>query len=378
MRLLQPKGLQMHLLLGEGGPLLDDYRRLAPVTLWPKTNPYVVGATTDKVLGKLGLWQPLRQRQLTQQQLDIRQQLGLDTIDAVLVNTVTSGRWFRQLALPESIPVITFAHELAMSVGIYTQPDDLRFLLQHTHHMLAVSQATADYYTNQHGFDPARITLFTLIDTPALQHNVEKARSEPTPLPSLGIPADAVVVGGCGLAEWRKGNDLFIILARLVVSRPTNKPVHFVWVGMKPNAYRDDLWLDVEKAGLADRVHFVEPTPEVLRYMTRFHIFALTSREDPYPLVVLEAGLSEVPVLCFDGAGGAPELIEADAGVVVPYLDIELMADSVAWLADDPVARQQKGKRLRQKVQERHPAAQSMEILLKLISEKVKERQVTN
>jgi glycosyltransferase involved in cell wall biosynthesis len=105
--------------------------------------------------------------------------------------------------------------------------------------------------------------------------------------------------------------------------------------------------------------------------MTRFHIFALTSREDPYPLVVLEAGLSGVPVVCFQGAGGAPELVEADGGVVVPYLDIELMADSIAWLADDPVARQQRGQRLCQKVLERHPAEQSVEILLKLMSELV-------
>lgn len=364
----------MHLLLGDGGPLLEEYRQLAPVTIWPTANTHVVGATADKVLGKLGLWQPMRQRQLEQQQRYIGQALALDTIDLVLVNTVTSSRWFRQLALPDSVPVILFAHELAMSVGIYTQPDDLRYLLEHSDHMLAVSQATANYYINKHGFDPHRITLFTLIDTPTLQHNVEKARREPTPLPSLGIPADAIVVGGCGLAEWRKGNDLFITLARLVTSRPVSKPVHFVWVGMKPNSYRDDLWLDVEKAGLTERVHFVEPTPEVLRYMTRFHIFALTSREDPYPLVVLEAGLSEVPVLCFDGAGGAPELVENDGGVVVPYLDIELMADSIAWLADDALTRQQRGKRLCQKVLERHSTEQGIDILLKLMSERVKEQ----
>ncbi len=369
MRLLREQGVQMHLLLGEGGPLLADYQALAPVTLWPAESAHVAGPVADKVLGKLGLWEKQHQKQQAIRQQAIRQQLNLDTVDLVLVNTVTSSRWFAQLDLPKPVPVVTFVHELAMSVRIYTRPDELRHLLQRTTHMLAVSKATASYYVDEQGFDPARITLFTLIDTPTLQQNVAKAKqgNGPARLSQLGIPSGAVVVGGCGNAEWRKGNDLFVSLARLVANRNLAVPVHFVWVGMPDGPYRDDLWLDVQKAGLTDRVHFVAPTPNVLEYTTQFTLFALTSREDPYPLVVLEAGLCGVPVVCFEGAGGSPELIETDAGVVVPYLALDAMAGAIEALANDPARTRQLGTRLREKILERHPAKQGVATLLELL-----------
>ncbi len=381
MRLLKEEGIQLHLLLGAGGPLLEDYQAIASVTIWPEHNTQqVVNPLVDKVLGKAGLWETMYRKQQEHRRNRLLQTLNLDKTDLILVNTVTGSRWFHALGLGDilpdhthKLPVITFAHELAMSVGIYTKPDELNYLLTHTDHLLAVSKATASYYVDRHQFDPKRITLFTLIDTPALQRNVEQARHQPTPLPALGIPADAIVVGGCGLAEWRKGNDLFVTLAKLVSRRPVRRPVHFVWVGMKPGGYRDDLWLDVQKAGLAERIHFVEPTPEVLRYMAGFHMLALTSREDPYPLVVLEAGLCGVPVLCFEQAGGSPELIEQDGGVVVPYLDIEAMADSIAWLADDDTTRTGLGRQLQRKVLQRHPASQSVAVLLHLIGDLVRD-----
>jgi glycosyltransferase involved in cell wall biosynthesis len=356
MRLLREQGVQMHLLLGEGGPLLDEYEALSPVTIWPAEPTYVMGPMADKVLGKLGLWEGQHQKQQAARQADIRQRLQLDSVDLVLVNTVTSSRWFVQLDLPMSTPVITFVHELAMSVNFYTRPHELHALLDRTTHMLAVSKATAAYYVQTHGFDPAKITLGQ------------------TPMQRLSLPANAVVVGGCGNAEWRKGNDLFVNLARLVVNLAPEVPIYFVWVGMPKGTYRDDLWLDVQKTNLTDRVRFLEPTPEVLAYLSEFTIFALTSREDPYPLVVLEAGLCSVPVVCFEGAGGSPELVEADAGIVVPYLHLDAMARAIVTLANDPVKTKQLGSRLREKILERHPAEQGIKVLVKLMSGLVIER----
>lgn len=368
MRLLKVEGIQMRLLLGDGGPLLEEYQAICPVTIWPTPDRYVVGAIADKVLGKLGLWQTFYDRQLKAHQSEIRAQLALDSVDLVLVNTAASSRWFAQLAIPETTPVVTFVHELDMSVRLYTRPDDLAYLLKRTTRLLSVSNATARYYEQQHGFDPARITLYTLIDTPSLERNVQQAHQQPDPYTALGLPADALIVGGCGNAEWRKGNDLFITLARQVIGRESNTttPVHFVWVGVPPGPLRDDLLLDIRKAGLTGRVHLIPPTPEVLRYMSRFDAFVLCSREDPYPLVVFEAGLCHVPVVCFDGAGGAPELVETDGGFVVPYLDLDAMSGRVVELLRQPELRQQMGQRLSEKILQRHPAQQSVETLVTL------------
>jgi glycosyltransferase involved in cell wall biosynthesis len=256
-----------------------------------------------------------------------------------------------------------------MSVRIYTRPDELAYLLARTWHLLAVSKATARYYEQQHGFDPARITLFTLIDSLTLEQNVQRARQQTDLYAPLGLPSDALIVGGCGNAEWRKGNDLFITLARQVIGRAPELDIHFVWVGVPSGALRDDLLEDVHKAGLADHVHLILPTPEVLRYMSRFDVFVLCSREDPYPLVVFEAGLCQVPVICFDGAGGSPELIETDGGYVVPYLDLDATSSRILDLLRQPDLRRTMGERLAQKIRDRHPAGQSVETLVTLFDQ---------
>jgi glycosyltransferase involved in cell wall biosynthesis len=369
MRLLKAQGIQMHLLLGEGGPLLTDYKAICSVTLWPLSKRHVVGPISDKVLGKLGLWERFNNRQKIRHQLAVQAQLQVDQADLILVNTVTSSRWFSQLHIPDQIPVVTFVHELAMSVRIYTRPDELAHLLHRTNRLLAVSKATARYYEQEHGFDPSRITLFTLIDTPMMERNVQLARQQASIYSPLGLPDDVLIVGGCGNAEWRKGNDLFIAIARQVIDRQPDKNIHFVWVGVPQGTLHDDLIVDIEKAGLADKVHLIPPTPDVLRYISRFDVFVLCSREDPYPLVVFEAGLCEVPVVCFDKAGGAPELIETDGGFVVPYLDLNAMSSRILDLLTQPTLRQTMGTRLGQKILERHPAKQSIETLVTLFNQ---------
>ena len=379
MQLLRERGVPMRLLLGSGGSLLEEYKALCPVTIWPEDKPFLVGPTADKVLGKLNLWQQQADRRAQRQRDEIYAALGSDSIDAVLVNTVSGGRWLRQLNLPERVPVVAYLHELPMSVGLYSRPDELAYLLNRCGHLLTVSRATTLFYHTAYGIPEAKMSLFTLIDVAAIQARVTAAHSgekQPILVGLADLPTNAVVVGGCGNAEWRKGNDLFVALARMV-NQPAETPVYFVWVGMPkpvhddqpgPTTLYDDLWLDVQKAGLTDRVRFIEPTPDVLRYMARFDIFLLCSREDPYPLVVLEAGLTNLPVVCFDGAGGAPELVETDGGAVVPYLDLTAMSRAIRQLADDAKLRQKQGKRLAEKITERHQSARSMDQLMAMLT----------
>lgn len=373
MRLLKAEGYQMRLLLGEGGPLLNEYRAICPVTLWPSPSPYVVNAVADKVLWKLGLWQSRHDRQTTRYWQQMQAGLGLDTVDLVFVNTVTSSRWFCQLDIPAKTPVVTFVHELAMSVRIYTQPDELAQLLARTNRLLAVSAFTAQYYETVHGIDPAKITQFTLIDVSLLEDGIIRTKASNVPL-AIDLPADALIVGGCGNAEWRKGTDLFVTMARQIIG-PANtdgtftNTIHFVWVGIPPGTLRNDLLLDIDKAGLTGRVHLIAPTPDVLQYMRRFNVFMLCSREDPYPLVVFEAGLCNVPVVAFAGAGGSPELIGTDGGIVVSYLDVNAMSRATLDLLDHPEKAQKMGKRLGEKIRQQHPAQQSVHTLVTLFNQ---------
>jgi glycosyltransferase involved in cell wall biosynthesis len=83
-------------------------------------------------------------------------------------------------------------------------------------------------------------------------------------------------------------------------------------------------------------------------------VFALPSREDPFPLVMLEAATHGLPTVCFAQAGGAPEFVGADAGVVVPYLDVDAFAAACAALRDDPARRTALGLEARRRVGAEH------------------------
>ena len=65
----------------------------------------------------------------------------------------------------------------------------------------------------------------------------------------------------------------------------------------------------------------------------------------------LETALLEVPMVCFDDAGGMTELVTrspsegtGETGVVVPYVDVEAMAEAALALLDDPDRRAAMGQ----------------------------------
>jgi glycosyltransferase involved in cell wall biosynthesis len=131
--------------------------------------------------------------------------------------------------------------------------------------------------------------------------------------------------------------------------------VHFVWVGgQRSGAQVHALMHDVERLRIGQIVHFVGPQPHPLPYFSLFNAFLLTSREDPFPLVCLEAAALATPIVCFQDSGGMPEFVGKDAGFVVPYLDVQRAADCILALARSDELRHSLGACAAAKVRSRH------------------------
>src|SRR5262249_12824457 len=135
----------------------------------------------------------------------------------------------------------------------------------------------------------------------------------------------------------------------------------FVWVGQ---CHDENLkrWVlhDAEINGLQDRIRFIGPRSSVAPYYLAADLLMLTSREDPCPLVNMEAMESRVPVVAFTDAGGAPEVLD-DAGICVPYLDVGAMADAVRRLLSDAQLRHAMGHRGEARIRERYTWHRFME-----------------
>ncbi|MBV9811622.1 MAG: glycosyltransferase, partial [Acetobacteraceae bacterium] len=142
-----------------------------------------------------------------------------------------------------------------------------------------------------------------------------------------GIEAGARLVLGAGTGDLRKGFDLFLQAWRIACTRGD---AVFCWLGEIDKELRRWLGAEIDAAVATGRLKLPGYQENTAAWFSAADAFALTSREDPYPSVVLEALSAGLPVVAFAGSGGAPELIaRLDGGEVVAMGDAAAMADAL-------------------------------------------------
>jgi glycosyltransferase involved in cell wall biosynthesis len=366
LRQLKQHNLPMHLLLCSDGPLEDEFKEILPTTRLPRLGDIHFSSLITKILRLLGVENRLKNRLLNKKWAQFRQEMAAQDFGLIFVNTIGSAAAYRELSFL-SLPTVLFAHELEMSIKKYSSALDMDYLMARTKHLIVVSRAVADYFKQTYQYPDSQISTFQIIDTPLILSKIEEGRKVDI-RQKMGLPNDAILIGGCGHAEWRKGNDIFMMVARQVIQHFADKPVYFVWVGMREDSELYEVQrFDAIRMEIAHRIVHVGLTPDVFHYLSQFDVFALTSREDPYPLVVLETALAEKPIVCFEKAGGAPELVEEDAGFVVPYLDEVAMSHRIIELINNQEMRLQMGQKAKQKVLERHPTEKSVVKVMRIV-----------
>lgn len=283
-----------------------------------------------------------------------QRQLGdLQRFSLIYANSAVSGDVF-DLLPDRRPPLVTHVHELSHSLRHGIPRRSLEQMLKTTDRFIACSTAVRDVLASEHDVPHGSITV---CHEPIVATDLAGARDRydrHKVLHELGIPADSVVVGASGTREWRKGTDLFALVAASVLAKLSAPHVYFVWVGgVRPNSTDATFRYDVAKLGIEDRVRFVETTVDPHRYFSIFDVMVLTSREDPFPLVALEASAMEIPVIGFD-SGGLKEMLPPGCGIVVGYADTAAMTASVVQLLQDPVKRKQIGSSAAELVAERY------------------------
>lgn len=94
---------------------------------------------------------------------------------------------------------------------------------------------------------------------------------------------------------------------------------------------------------MADTVSFIGEVENPAVHYSDFDVFVMTSREDPFPLVCIEVGMMGKPIVSFKKAVGTNEVLEKAGGFIVPYLDIEAMADKVMQYYKNPDLKKEHG-----------------------------------
>lgn len=342
-------------LLKRGGNLLDEYRAIAPTYLLPAPDSSRSVSQYARVLTRHIL-------RMGSSRPRVPSALARIPVGLIYVNSVASLDMLPVLRTIWRCPVICHVHELEMGIRGTIGSNGLHEALAHIDAFVAVSQAVTDNLCLNHRVPRQAVhTIYGILPDPASR---PRSTDNASTRQRLGIPSEAFVVGGCGTLDWRKAPDVFVQIARQLVSTRSDLLTHFVWVGGDHSGFSvDALRHDVERLGLGTRIHFLGSIGDVLAYFAAFDTFLLTSREDPFPLVCLEAASLGIPIVCFAKAGGMPEFVGTEAGFVVPYLDVPAAATSLASLADLPELRLRLGQRAQQKAAAHHVDTIAKDIL---------------
>lgn len=341
----QNDGHEFVTLYGHPGDLEKDFAALGPTFRYYE--PDDSSSFTRKAFGKVANHLELRRAFL-------KSRLRREKFDLIYCNAVTNWRMLSMFDGTD-VPVISHCHELESLIRL-TGIEDFNSLRDRTSHFVAVSEAVRRNLIDAHDVRAGKISLihaFTPITEMSTEEIGDRRRSIRE---ELSIPQDAFVVGASGTLNWRKAPELFVQIAREVHERRADAPIYFVWVGgASAGDFRlFELNYDAEKLGVSGRMRFVEHTRNPLDYFAAIDVFAMVSREDPYPLVCLEAASLGKPIICFADAGGMPEFVEDDCGFVVPYLDLGAVAEKIIGLSEDHRTAAAFGARAAEKVRERH------------------------
>jgi glycosyltransferase involved in cell wall biosynthesis len=153
----------------------------------------------------------------------------------------------------------------------------------------------------------------------------------PESAPDRSKRRERVRVGTVGVIARRKGTDLFVEAARRVRAEAPNVEFELVGAATDPleKAWAHRVLGQAEAAG----VEYTERC-DVPSKLGTWDIFVLPSRVDPFPIVVLEAMASALPVVG-TRVDGIPEQVSRRTGRLVPSDDANALAGAILELARD-------------------------------------------
>lgn len=148
----------------------------------------------------------------------------------------------------------------------------------------------------------------------------------------LALPQDACVIGWVGRFSFEKGPDVMVRAFAMM----QDQAAHLCLVG--DGSLLQETRALAASLGVSERVHFVGAVPDASVVYRAFDAFALSSRTEGTPMVLLEAAMAGVPIVA-TAVGGVPDVLVDGGGSLVPSDDDAALARALdETLADAPRA----------------------------------------
>jgi glycosyltransferase involved in cell wall biosynthesis len=252
----------------------------------------------------------------------------------ILPEVITIAREF-------PVKVITHFHELPLTYA-YLSSEDMDNIITKSTLLIGCSQVTCDAITQAGGNNVDLLYEFVDIEKISpVASKTKQLRQE------LSIPEDDYIWVLSGMTSERKGFDLLPDIAEEL-----NDPhVHLIWIGEKLS---DGLVYYTEKRCNNDKpkspVHLVGKQKEdYYNYLNMGDGFLLTSRQDPFPLVMIEAAYLGKPIVSFP-SGGVSEFILDGMGAITEDISVRQLVAKMRKIMDGQIITDSEKSRERAKV----------------------------
>jgi glycosyltransferase involved in cell wall biosynthesis len=250
-------------------------------------------------------------------------------IDLIYLNTIASVDLLPELSKIFEVPIVSHIHELQYSIAQYGSPNSLENLFKYSAKIIACSQAVANNLKEFSNSNDIHV-VHSFVENTEILKKATKSDIK-TIKEKFELTSDKIWICACGNADWRKAPDIFLQIAATTLK---NSPKFgFVWIGIKNEGELfDRLKYDEKKLGIENEIKWINPTDEAVEIINSCDVFLVSSREDPFPLVVLEAALCGKPILGFKNTGGVDEFIDESCGIKVNYLNVSEMSNQISTL----------------------------------------------
>jgi glycosyltransferase involved in cell wall biosynthesis len=300
------------IILLRGGVLENEFSKLGNVIV-VKTADY----STSKGLRKLQLLIKSRIRLFAAL-------LKLRTCEFIFNNSIING-WAISVLKYSGKPIVTYVHELHSVVEIYSFRKNVLPVLKISKiffypclrmkdFLIELGVAEEDLFRLNYFFDAAEFKPMT------------KSRNHENSLQVCGV----------GVASYRKGTDLFLSVAAEVVQKKSN--IFFTWIGgFSDNSSENSYRSMVDLSSGRPSVYFTGViSPDVVKNIySKYDVLFLTSREDPYPLVVLEAAANKIPSIIFKDTGGISDFVNEETGFILDINDRSSVVNLISSLTPE-------------------------------------------
>jgi hypothetical protein len=254
--------------------------------------------------------------------------------DLLYVNSVASSDWCAA-GKECNIPVVLHSHEMRNellsleSINIFK-----RDLPRYVDLLITVSDAAEADIIEQCSLPFKRIfsskagVNFQKIGELANVRDFE----QPKNIFDQKLQNDKPLISMCGIASKRKGSDIFFQVAKHLGQ------FNFLWIGpWNSGEAFGNIALNDYRKNTIENFYTTNETHNPYPYFKLTDLFVLTSREDPNPLVVMEAIFLSKLCMGFSNTGGSKHLLNRFGVLLQGEITVERLTSIIKKILQDPL-----------------------------------------